>query len=124
LSPIRVLGSALSLVNGAWALFLYFGVTPGANGGSLSGLVALVGGILVVDSLVSFLGMRISFLLGAILSVALLAAVALQWGAYASSDSTAAVVLSACAALADVVASRPARGLSEKDSPLNLPVFG
>lgn len=123
MSPIRVLGSVLSLLNGAWALYLYVG-TSSAGGGSLSVLLAGCGAFLVVIALVSFIGLRLSFLLAAALSVAILAVVALGWGSYTATESGAAAALSVFAALSDVVASRPARGLSEKDSPLNLPVFG
>jgi hypothetical protein len=53
-----------------------------------------------------------------------LVAVAITWGTYATDYSAAAAVLSLVAVMVDAVASRPSRGLSEKDSPLNLPVFG
>ncbi len=87
-------------------------------------MLAALGGLLVVDSLVSFLGLRLSFALGALFSATLLVVVALRWGEYSTTDSAAAVVLSVCAVAVDALASRPARALSEKDSPLNLPVFG
>ena len=123
MSPIRVLGSVLSLLTGLWALYVYFAVHAG-GGGSLFSLLAAVGGLLIVDSLISLAGLRVSYLVGSALSVVLLLVVALQWGDFGSADAVVGVVLSICAAATDVVASRPAKGLAEKDSPLNLPVFG
>jgi hypothetical protein len=67
---------------------------------------------------------RSSFLLGGVLSAVVVVFVALRWGVFATAYSEAAIALSVAALLVDVVASRPARALSERDSPLNLPVFG
>jgi hypothetical protein len=147
LSPIRVAGSVVSLINGAWAIFfsLYAPqratlcalpcVTAPASAAGPIGpfhtsvsevqLVLLaLGAVLAIDSLVSFAGLRVSFILGAVLSAAVLLIQVAEWGTFSTDDATVAVVVSALALLADAVASRPSRGLSEKDSPLNLPVFG
>ncbi|MDA4132169.1 MAG: hypothetical protein OK454_03470 [Thaumarchaeota archaeon] len=86
--------------------------------------MAVVGAILVLASLVAIAGVRRSFILGAVLSAIVIARVALLWGTYPAADEETALALSAVTFLVDVVASRPAKGLSEKDSPLNLPVFG
>jgi hypothetical protein len=60
-----------------------------------------------------------------VLSAAVLVTLALTWGTpFATNDSIAAAVLSTAALLVDAVASRPSKELSERDSPLNLPVFG
>ena len=136
------MGAVLSLLNGTLAVFLaYFGVNmvslcnffvgcsgtaiPAANfSPELQGALIAVGAVLAVDSLVSLRGVRMSFVLGAILSIVILAIVAVQWGAYVTTDSLAVAVLSTASILVDVVASRPAKGLSEQASPLNLPVFG
>jgi len=83
-----------------------------------------VGGILVVDSLVSFAGVRVSFAFGAALSAVVLARLALEWSGYFAADVEIAAVLSVICIVVDAIAFRPAKGLSEKDSPLNLPVFG
>jgi hypothetical protein len=143
-TPIRLAGSALSLVNGSWAAFVaYYGANSISNcppfsqcilelqGGSgplspseLQGALFIVGAILVLDSLVSFVGIRMSYILSAVLSVVVLAIVALQWGTYAGADSAAAVVLSLLAIAASAVASRPVREMSEQTNPMNLPVFG
>lgn len=123
MSPIRVLGSALSLLSGALAVYVHFyGALASVNPPTV--WLAVAGGVLVGDSLVSFAGVRLSFGVGALLSALVAALVALQWSAYVATDAEAAVVLSVICAILDAVASRPARGLSEKDSPLNLPVFG
>jgi hypothetical protein len=86
--------------------------------------LAVVGAILVLASLVSIAGVRRGFMFGVILSAIIIARVALLWGSYPAADEETTLALSAVTLLVDVVASRPARGLSEKDSPLNLPVFG
>jgi len=144
LAPIRIAGSALSLLAGCWASFVAYygtnGVTPcppfstcilELQGGfgplspsQLQGALFVVGAVLALDSLVSFAGIRASFIVGSVLSTAVLAIIAVQWGAYSDAYSMAAVVLSLLAVLADSVASRPARALSEQSNPLNLPVFG
>lgn len=87
--------------------------------------VLLAAGVaLAIVSLVSFAGLRVTFALGAVLSAAALATVGLTWGTYPTAYSTAVAGLSLAALVIDAVGSRPSRALSEKDSPLNLPVFG
>ena len=139
MSPIRILGSVLTLLNGALAVYLqHFSTTVPCSSGTSCAIpylsvsapyvypiwLAVVGGILVADSLVSFVGVRVSFALGAVLSGVVLVIVALQLASYSGAGAESAIVLSAICVVLDVVASRPSRALSEKDSPLNLPVFG
>jgi hypothetical protein len=144
LAPIRLAGSALSLLAGGWATFVaYYGtnsVSPcppfstcilelqGSFGplspSELQGALFVVGAILAIDALVSFADIRSSFIVGSVLSTAVLAIIALQWGAYSDAYSMAAVVLASLAVVADFVASRPAKALSEQSNPMNLPVFG
>ena len=136
----------LSLINGAWAAVIaYSGFVPvatqclpsqkpafcagapyyfGISSPELQGALLLVGIILVIDALVSFAGVRVSFMLGTVLSAVVLALFALSWGGPRAWVSEVAVVLSVATILVDALASRRSRGLSEKDSPLNLPVFG
>jgi hypothetical protein len=130
LSPIRILASVLSLLNGVWAVYIHYYGQATATLSAPAGYsvptiwVAVVGGMLIVDSLVSFAGVRIGFALGAALSAVLLARVALEWSGYVVADVGASAAISAICIVLDLVAFRPAKGLSEKDSPLNLPVFG
>ncbi len=130
----------LSLLNGIWAVVIayyepFFAQPPhGAfpplsiavtgNLAGLEGALFIIGAILVLDSLISFVGLRIAFALGAVLSAAVIALVAFQWGSYETSYSGAAMLLSVACIVVDAVASRPAKVLSEQASPLNLPVFG
>jgi hypothetical protein len=117
----------ISLVNGAWAVYIQFYGLAVPSGVGISGpqiWVAVVGGLLVIDSLISFAGVRLSFVFGAAISAVLLARLALAWLSYATGDGEAAAVLSVICIVLDAVAFRPSRGLAEKDSPLNLPVFG
>ena len=90
----------------------------------LDNALLAAGAILAIVSLVSFTGIRLTFALGAVLSAAALVVVGLTWGTYATDDSIAVAALSLAALVVDAVGSRPSKGLSEKDSPLNLPVFG
>ena len=143
LAPIRLAGSVLSLLAGSWATFVaYYGtnsvapcppfstcilVLPGGgpfSPSALQGGLFIIGAILAIDALVSFAGIRVSFIVGSMLSTAVLAIIAIQWGAYFETYSLAAVALSLLAVMADVVASRPAKALSEQSNPMNLPVFG
>ena len=137
MSPIKLAGSILGLVNGAWAAYIAFlalnatyncpnGGCPASTFGFMpyaQGQV-VAGGLLVAVSLLSFTGRRPAFILGALLSVAVLAMIALSWGTYSSNDSIPAGILSAASLAVNALASSPSRELSEKDSPLNLPVFG
>jgi hypothetical protein len=144
IAPIRLAGSVLSLFAGCWAAFVaYYGtnsVSPclpfstcivELQGGAgplspseLQGALFIVGAILALDALVSFAGIRVSFIVGSVLSTVVLAIIAIQWGAYSDTYALGAVVLALLAVVADVVASRPARALSEQSNPMNLPVFG
>jgi hypothetical protein len=135
LNPIRTAGSALGIVTGLWAIYVSRFVTPLplcspcsppvlADFHNADPWLGVVGAILVLASLVSIAGVRMGFLLGAALSAIIIARVALLWGSYPAADEEAAIALSVVTLLIDVVASRPSKGLSEKDSPLNLPVFG
>jgi len=141
LTPIRVAGSVIGLIGGVLAAFVVIlgpvqaplcqgpGICIGPTAQAtpnpgLDNVLLGAGAILAVVSLVSFTGLRLTFILGAALSAAVLVTVALTWGTYSTDDSAAIAGLSLVAVVIDAVASRPSRGLSEKDSPLNLPVFG
>jgi hypothetical protein len=127
------LGSALGVATGLWAAYVSYFVDPSplcsscSTPGTLHNSdpwLGIVGAILVLASVVGLAGVRRSFTLGAVLSAVLIARVALLWGSYPFTDEVAVVVLSAITLVAEAVASLPSKGLSEKDSPLNLPVFG
>jgi hypothetical protein len=137
LSPIRLAGSILGLVNGAWAAYIAFialnstyncpeGGCPASTFAFLPyAQVQVAGGaLLVVVSLLSLTGRRPTFIVGAVLSAVVLATLALSWGTYATNDSIASAVVSLASLAVDAVASGPSKELSERDSPLNLPVFG
>jgi hypothetical protein len=148
LSPIRVLAFVLSLLTGAYAAIIAkFGFIPVATGclrsppqgaancagapyylgissPELQGALLVVGIVLVIDAVVSFAGVRASFVLGTVLSAVVLAIFALSWGGPPTNVSEVAVILSVPTIVVDSFASSPSRTLSEKDSPLNLPVFG
>jgi len=141
LTPIRAAGSVIGLVDGVVAAFMVIlGPVPGPlcqgpgicigptqqpiPSAGLDHVLLAAGVLLAVVSLVSFTGIRLTFALGAVLSAAALVVVGLTWGTYPTDDSIAVAGLSLAALVVDAVASRASKGLSEKDSPLNLPVFG
>jgi hypothetical protein len=133
------LGSVIGLFAGILAAFMETGgpvVHPLCQGQTLctslpvspapdvASALLYAGSILAIVSLVSLTGIRLTFILGAVLSAVVLVTAGLTWGTYATDESAAVVGLALVAVVIDAVASRPSRGLSEKDSPLNLPVFG
>jgi len=136
-APIKVLASVLGVVNGAWAVYIALSAT---NTAMLTTCVAkgceamfvyvpfaqalAVGGVLlIIVSIVSLKGFRWSLLLEAVLSLAVLGFVAIEWGAYGSASWTSAI-LSIVAAAVSVYASRRVREIPDQAHPLNLPVFG
>ncbi|HVC27336.1 MAG TPA: hypothetical protein VND40_04175 [Nitrososphaerales archaeon] len=140
MTPIRLAGSVIGLIDGTLAAFMEVSgpsvhplcldpqtlctsqsVVPSPE---MENLLLGAGVILAIISLVSFTGFRLTFVLGAVLSAAVLVTVGLTWGTYATDESAAAAGLAVVTLTVDAVASRPSKGLSEKDSPLNLPVFG
>lgn len=134
-TPIRLAGSVLTLFSGAWAAYVaYYGTTFVTSCSFFSNCVLelsqlqaalfVVGAFLALDALVSFVGVRASFILGGVLSAAVLVIVAAQWGTYSATDSAVALTLSLLAVVADAVASRPVKAISEQTNPMNLPVFG
>lgn len=129
MSPIRVIASVLSLLNGALAVYMHYYGAPFActlctapSPGTV--WLAVAGGVLVVGSLVSLVGVRASFAVDTALCALIVMLFAVQWGSYDISAAPWVVALSAICIVLNALAFRPARGLSEKDSPLNLPVFG
>lgn len=133
MTPIRAIASALGVANGGFAAYVAIGplIAPyncPANGCPASMFyefqaLAVVGAALVVASLVSLKGFGWAFLLDAGLSVAVLALVIAKWGAYGS-NSLPSAILTVAATAFGLVGSRSAKGLAEKDSLMNLPVFG
>jgi len=134
--PIKALGSVLGLANGAWAAFIaetalnrIYNCPAGGCPASLFAYVpyaealAAVGAVLVVDSVVSFKGFRVCFLLAALLSVGVLGLVGLEWGTYGG-WSLPACILAVAAAAVGTVASRGSKGMPDEAHPLELPVFG
>ena len=84
----------------------------------------MVGAVLAVVSLVALTGSKVVFVLGALLSVAVVLVVAATWGAYLEDYTLLVAVLATITLVTDILASMSSSHLAEKDSPLNLPVFG
>jgi len=121
-TPIRLAGSVLSLVSGSWAAYIAYSATNSHS--ELQSALIVVGALLALDAIVSFAGIRASFVVGAGLSALVLVIVADQWGTFSGADASVALVVSLIAVVTDVVASRPVKGMSEQTNPMNLPVFG
>jgi len=127
LSPIRVVGSVFSLLTGLLgALVLPLGLARAGGAGvtRLGGLLFLVGAVLVLVSIISFVVPKYTFVISAILSVVVLGVVAARFDRFNQGVALVTVVLATVAVVVDALAARPAKELAEKDSPLNLPVFG
>jgi hypothetical protein len=83
-----------------------------------------VAAILVIDAVVCFIGLRVGFTVGAVLSIAIVVLVGAQWGRFGNFGSSLSVVLSAIAILLDLISTRASKSIPEESHPLNLPVFG
>ena len=92
---------------------------------ALQASVPMVGVILVLDSLVCFIGFRRAFMVGGALSAMVAAIVLYNWaGLYGGVAWAALVILSLLSLIFDLLALRPREQLKEQANPLNLPVFG
>ena len=124
------------MANGAWATYIALAalntVTSCPSNGCPASMfayvpfaqaLAIAGGVLVVDSIVSFKGFRWSMLLGAVLSLVVLGLVVIEWGAYGS-GSLPSAGLSVAAAVVGTFASSSTKDIPDQAHPLNLPVFG
>ena len=125
--PIRVIGSVFSLLTGLSAALLLSRALERASGAGLTmlgGGLFIVGAILVVVSVVSFVVPRFTFVVSAVLSVGVLAIIAARYSRFNPDLALVTAFLATVALIADAFAARPSKALAEKDSPLNLPVFG
>jgi hypothetical protein len=129
---LRRVAAAVGVLAGAWAVVLSWGVGPSEvcpAGGCpfpvLQGLVPVLGVLLILDSLVCFVGLRSAFQVGGALA-AVIAAIALAYWAGQTGGGYWAVlvVLSLASLILDLLAQRPSRQLREQANPMNLPVFG
>ncbi|MBI3022784.1 MAG: hypothetical protein HYY68_03540 [Thaumarchaeota archaeon] len=131
----RTAGAVLNLLNALWAAYISFLTvsTPTScpsNGCPTSlftylpAVLLSVAAILVVDSVICFVGLRIGFTVGVVLSAAIVVLVGAQWGTFGNLSSSLSIVLSALAIVFGLVSMRSGRGISEESHPLNLPVFG
>jgi len=125
---VRVVAAAVSLVNGVWGVVagLYstrmFGVDLSKGGGELWILIVAV--LLILDSLICFVGFRTALYGSAALSILLLLDIILFGAAIASAAFAASALLGLITVVLDIVTIRRRSGVSEENHPLNLPVFG
>jgi len=127
LSPVRAVGSVFSLLTGISAALLLPGELLRASDSGvtrLGGLLFIVGAVLVIFAVVSFVVPKYTFVVSAALSIAVLGIIAFRYDRLNPDLATATAVFATVAVIVDVLAARPSKELSEKDSPLNLPVFG
>lgn len=132
---VRTAGAVVNLLNALWAAYISLVTinTPAncpQNGCPFSLLTYLptvllvVAAILVIDAVICFIGFSVGFIVGAVLSVAIVGLVGAQWGTFGNLGSSLSVALSTIAILLDLISMRSKRRIPEESHPLNLPVFG
>jgi hypothetical protein len=128
-TPIRAAGSFLGVFTGILAVIVeYTKSNPTCSSACVPGAstvwLAVAGAALAAASLVSWGGFRVTFYMGSVLAVMVFAADLALRGQFPADEWELTGALSLATVAVDMVASRPAKTLAEKDSPLNLPVFG
>lgn len=83
-----------------------------------------IGVLLVLDSIVCFVGFRLAFPVGGLFSVAIAAIALFDSGGLTIGVYASLGLVSLVALVLDLVAMRSKRVLSEQGNPMNLPVFG
>jgi hypothetical protein len=142
---LRTVAAALSLVNGIWiiALGAFWNQLLGLELGDIScagscsffgldHIVLVLGVILLVDSLVSFLAFTRAFYVSAAVSALVLLLVLFSvWGSISSMQVSVnypaipvSIVLGIVTIALDIIAANRKTYVSDEHHPLNLPVFG
>ena len=120
MKTVAATASALVLASGLLAAYSSYALGT-AEGGRLVTLA--LGGLLAVDSVTCFLGLRQAFAAGAALCFATVLA---EWalGVSAAHWQLGVIVLSAAGAVVSVLAFMSPSRMPEQANPMNLPVFG
>jgi hypothetical protein len=125
---VRVIASAVSLVNGVWGIAsgLYssriFGVQQSTGAGDF--WIIAVGALLLLDSLVCIVGFQTAFYGSAALSILLVVDILLFGAAITDTAFVASALLGLITVALDILAITRKQVVSEENHPLNLPVFG
>lgn len=90
----------------------------------LQALLPWIGVLLVLDSIACFVGFRLAFPVGGLLSVAIAAIALFDSGGLTVGLYASLGLVSLVALVLDLIVMRSRRGLSEQGNPMNLPVFG
>jgi hypothetical protein len=127
LSLIRKLAASVSFLNGAWGVIaglFWVSLFPSMahpNGGADYATIA-VGAVLVLVSVLCFMGFSSTLYASALLSVLML--VFVPGGIQLGSLFLISLLIVVATVVLDVLAARSRDYIPEKDHPMNLPVFG
>jgi hypothetical protein len=137
LVQVRLAAAIIGIAYGAWGLYIGLFFRNAASLLSLNGQdppipgsveITLVSALLIVSSLVNFVGFRVSFYVSAVISVVLLARFYVSYTEYLSGLNGVDLLVTAafCAATVflDMLEATRKSAVSEESHPLNLPVFG
>jgi hypothetical protein len=126
---VRTVASAVSLADGAWGIVLgaylagaYLQTDVSTGSAAVYYPIVIVGAILILDSMLCFLGFTSAFYLSAILAVAMLA---FEPGGFGlNSLFISSILLAIVTVSLDAFAATRKKYVAEENHPLNLPVFG
>ena len=130
---LGTVAAAVSAVNGFWLIvaglfwnqaFSFINPTAQTIPSSDNLVLSLLGAIILLDSIVCFLGWSKAFYVSAAASVLGILGVAAGGVQLASPSFVVSALLCLLTAVLDVVAARRKTFVPEADHPLNLPVFG
>ncbi len=125
------LAASLNFLGGAVALILGLGILPDSGcpaSGCSSALVqtvfVILGILLVIDGLVCFVGFRLAFPAGGLLSVLVAGVVLFEWAGQVAPFHEALAIIALLALIADLLVMRSKSKLPAGSHPMDMPVFG
>ena len=128
MSRIRRIAAAVSLLDGAWGVVAgvfwvsLFPSTQHLNNGGTDYAMVIVGALLMLDSVLCFMGFSGAYYVSALISVLML--VFVPSGIQLDSLFLISVLLTAITVVLDALAANSKDYILERDHPLNLPLFG
>lgn len=121
MNAVKASASSVAFVSGAVAAYAGY-VSKSPQYGQV--LIAALGILLIVDSLVCFLGWKFAFAGSAAVSALVAVACVLCWSAVFSDLHGLTVAVALVSAALSILAFRSTSSISEQGNPMNLPVFG
>lgn len=132
----RPLAGLLGILSSAWGLFMglflkeFVGTNIGGQPPPVPGSIEiiLVSALLLITSLVCFVGFKLALYLSGVIAAVLIARVYISYATSSSGvspfDFLVATALCVATIVLDILAARHKVAVSEENHPLNLPVFG